>query len=510
MGLIRDVIGGLGQAVSETVQSTIWKEYFESGDMSNGILMKRGERILTENGKNRKVDNNLISSGSGIDVQEGQCMILVENGRIVEFCAEPGRYTYDSSSQPSLYAGQNKGLLALGKEILNQWSAGGQRFSTQRVYFINMGEIIGSPIKWGCGDIAFHHTQVYRATGSMLEMDMTLRANGTCTIQIVDPVKFYQAIGAQKAGTDGNAIVRVSDEGILTKLKAGIVDHINSAISTLGYERQIPYTAIKAKENLALIKEYLNGELSAEWAGSRGFGIADITMSAPIPTDENKQQLEQMQQSFNMSQNVNAMNYDIQKGYSEGARSMGEGFRAAGENGVFGQAAVAGGFIGGMGAFGMGNANMGNIQNQPLPNQMNPQPQPAQAVATAPANGWTCACGTTNTGKFCQGCGSAKPAPAGSWTCACGATNAGAFCPECGSKKPNNEGNQQQTDAQWTCSCGKTNNALTRFCPECGNKKPATKKYVCDKCGWTPPEGKTVRFCPECGDIFDDSDLVDA
>jgi membrane protease subunit (stomatin/prohibitin family) len=250
MGLFRligDVVGGGWNALKGTTQSTMWKEYFESGDMSNGVLMKRGEKILVNGGKNRRADNNLISSGSGIDVQEGQCMIIVDNGKVVEFCAEPGRYTYDSSSQPSLFSGNNKGLKAFGKEILNQWSAGGQRFSTQRVYFINLGELIQTPIKWGCGDIAFHHTQQY-ATGVM-ELDITLRGNGQATIQITDPVKFFKTIGAQVTGTDGDGLITINDSGILSNLKSNIVDNVAMAIETLGTEQPVAYTGIRSKGN---------------------------------------------------------------------------------------------------------------------------------------------------------------------------------------------------------------------------------------------------------------------
>ena len=144
MGLIKfvgDVVGGLGGAISTTANSMVWKEYFVSGDMSDGVLMTRGQKVITDKGRNTKADNNLISSGSGIDVQENQCAIIVDNGKIVEFCNESGKFIYDASTTPSLFCGNNKGLGALGKEILSQWAAGGQRFSTQRIYFINMGDI---------------------------------------------------------------------------------------------------------------------------------------------------------------------------------------------------------------------------------------------------------------------------------------------------------------------------------------------------------------------------------
>ena len=198
---------GLTGAVSGVAASAAWKEYFQSGDMSNGVIMKRGEKIIVGGSKNTKADDNLISAGSGIDVQEGQAMILGENGAIVEFCAEPGRYTYDESSAPSFIPASDgsfkdnlvETIKKLGKEVADQWMAGGQRFSSQRVFFINMCEIITTPVKWGCGDIGFHHT------GAMGEqMDITIKGNGQLTVKVSDPLKFYQNIGAQFAGTDGD------------------------------------------------------------------------------------------------------------------------------------------------------------------------------------------------------------------------------------------------------------------------------------------------------------------
>ncbi len=486
ISVIADAIGGAGSAFNSTLNSTMWREYYESGDLSNGILMKRGQRVVGANSKNTKSDDNIISSGAYIDVQEGQCMVLVENGKIVELCTEPGRYQFDSSTAPSWFCGENKGIKAVAKEFLNQWSAGGQRTSTQRIFYINMGELISKPIKWGCGDIAFHHTQFYKATGSMIEMDMVLKANGEATIQITDPVKFFNVIGAQKSGADTDGIIRVTDEGIYSNLRSGIVDHVSSAISMLGTEQTVSYTAIKAKS--ADIKNYLNAELERDWVGKRGFGVANFTINgSPIPDENSKSQLEQMQQSFNMSQNVTALNYDLLKGYSDAARLSGEGMKAAGENGNFGQATMFGGMA--MGTFGnpaMSGA-MGQVQAQPLPNQYQQPQQPTvnqPAPQTVPAaNMWACACGTQNDGMFCRMCGSKKP----------------------------EAGVQQKSSATWTCACGNINDITSRFCPSCGTKKPTVKKYKCDKCGWEPDAqtGSSTRFCPQCGDPFNDADITE-
>lgn len=447
--LAKDVFGGLGGALKETVNSSIWKEYFESGDMSKGILMKRGERIITGNSKNTRADNNLISSGAGIDVQEGQCVILVDNGKITDFCAEAGRYTFDSSTAPSLYAGDNRGLKALGKEILSQWSAGGQRFSTQRIYFINMGEIIYTPIKWGSGDIAFHHTSVMANGAPPFEMDITLRGNGQVTVQIVDPVKFFEIIGAQKTGTDSDSVVSINDEGILSNLKSGIVDKVTEAISALGYEQHLPYTAIRSKSDD--IRRLLNESLSNEWMGKRGFEICSFSINgAFLPSEEDIQEIQDMQKTFSMGANLNAANYDIQKTVARGIENAGE---TGGSSALLGI---------GMGMNAVGGAALGQMQNQMNPNNTGGAPVVENSLA------WTCPCGAVVTGNFCQNCGLPKP-------------------------------EEKKTD-EWSCGCGQTNTG--KFCMNCGkSKEEALSLFVCEKCGWKQEPGtQAPKFCPECGD----------
>ena len=399
---VSDVVGAGVQGLSGAASSAMWKEYFQSGDMSDGVIMKSAEKIIVDGGKNTKADDNLISAGSGIDIQEGQAMIFVNNGAIVEFCAEPGRYTYEEETAPSFIPGENQkfgeALKNVGKEILNQWSAGGQRFSSQRVYFINMCELIAAPVKWGCGDIGFHHT------GSMGEqLDITIKGNGQLTVKVSDPLLFYQNIGAQFVGTDSKVEIKLNDEGILSNLKSGILDKIGVAISTLGTQQAVAYTAIGSKSEI--VRDLINNELSAEWAGQRGFEVCTFTVNgAFMPTEEDAATIKEMQRSYNMANNVNAANYDIQK-------TMAEGVKAAGENG--GASGVMGVGLG-MGA--IGGAGLGQMTNQ--------NPQPAVAAAAAPVQGgWTCTCGATNNGNFCTNCGTKKPeAPAGG------------FCPQCGAK----------------------------------------------------------------------------
>ncbi len=421
---VSEVLGGGIQAVSGATESAMWKEYFQSGDMSNGVLMKRAEKILVDGGKNKKADDNLISAGSGIDVQEGQCMILVENGKVVEFCAEPGRYTYEESTAPSFIPGENEkfgdALKAYGKDIIAQWQAGGQRFNSQRVYFINMCELLATPIKWGCGDIAFHHTS--KMAGGNIELDISIKGNGQLTIKVGDPMKFFENIGAQYVGTDDDVLVSLNDDGIISNLKSGILDKIGAAISTLGASEPVPYTSIgaHAEEVAALI----NKNLSEEWAGLRGFEVVTFTINgAFVATDEDKAQIQEMQKAFNMGANTNAANYDVQKTMAEGVKAAGETGGASGMMGI------------GLGMGAIGNAGLGQMTNQ--------NPVAAQAQASAPA---------------------AATPTAGAWTCSCGAQNSGNFCTSCGAKKP------EQAQGGFCPNCGTKLSGGANFCPNCGNK----------------------------------------
>jgi membrane protease subunit (stomatin/prohibitin family) len=163
---------------------------------------------------------------------------------------------------------------------------------------------------------------------------------------------------------------------------------------------------------------------------------------------------------------------------------------------------MAGGAMGGGFNAAQNFYNVGMQQQQQMAERQAAQQAAQQkAQAAAPADGWTCSCGATVTGKFCPECGSKKPEPkpADTWTCACGAVNKGKFCFECGAKKPEVVG--------WTCACGAVNKG--KFCPECGAKKPAKAPlYRCDKCGWEPADPHhPPKFCAECGDRFDDNDI---
>ncbi len=420
MGLIKvaaNALGALGNAVN-TTGSSLWVEYFESGDMSGGILMKRGVKISTAGSKNTKGDQNIISSGSGIDVQENQCMILVENGRIVDFCAEPGRYTFDASAAPSLMSGDNKGLKALAAMIGSQFLAGGSRTNTQRVFYINLGEIQG--FKWGSGNITFDHWESDIATGKPVwHIATTLQGNGMYSIQITDPAKFFSVLGAQKAGADGNGLI--TKEDIEPQIKTEAIAAIRQGVGQMS-KLHIPYTEIAANE-FQLTKD-VDAILDASWEETRGISIFRIAIGMMDADANSKQKIEKYQET---------------KGYTDPSMlgaAMGLGQTEAMQTAAGNTAGAVTGFagVGMMGGLGSGQANIAGLMQQGQAQQAQAAPAPAEQPA-----GWTCtSCGAVNNGNFCTNCGSPRPAAAK----ACGncgymapdPSNPPKFCPNCGTK----------------------------------------------------------------------------
>ena len=464
MGLIKAIAGAAGGVLADQ-----WKEFFYCDSIANDILIVKGQKRTSGRSSNTKGEENIISNGSGIAVADGQCMIIVEQGKVVEFCAEPGQFTWDASSEPSLFSG------SLGESIKETFKAIGKRFTyggdtgkDQRVYYFNTKEILDN--KFGT-----RNPIDFRVVDSRIgfDVDVALRCNGTYTFRVTDPLKLYTAVA-------GNIAQSYSKEELRETMKDEFLSALGPALARLSMLEMRP-NQIPAHTNE--LEQYLNEELAAEW-GARGIGDVKVALNPPTLTEEDKAMLKEAQK--------NAMYRDPTMA---GATLVGA--RAEAKKTAAGNAAGAA-----VGFMGMNMAaGAGGISEQAL-FQMGQQQAQAQQQAAAPAqNGWKCSCGATATGKFCPECGAKKPEPkpANAWTCKCGATATGKFCPECGSPKPADDG--------WTCSCGAVNKG--KFCSECGSKKPAgAPLYRCDKCGWEPEKGvKPPKFCPECGDPFDDGDI---
>ncbi len=427
MGLIKAGLGALGGTLADQ-----WKEFFYCEALPSDILMVKGQKRIGNRSSNTKGEDNIISNGSGIAVADGQCMIIVEQGKIVEVCAEPGEFTYDKSTEPSIFAG------SLGESILNTFKTIGKRFTyggdtgkDQRVYYFNTKEIVDN--KFGTATpISF------RVVDSRInfDVDVSLRCNGIYTFRMTDPLKFYTNIA-------GNVTDSYSKEELAGTMKTEFVSALGPALAKLSTlelrPNQIPAHTTE-------LEKFLNEELGEEW-GERGFGDIKVAMNPPTLTEEDQEMLKTAQKT--------AMYRDPTMAGATLVGAQADAMRAAASN----EAGAMTGFMG------MGMAmNQGGVNAQNLFQMGQQQQAQAPAAQAAPTAGtWKCTCGATASGNFCTECGSAKPIDDG-WTCACGSTNNGKFCPNCGAKKP---------EAAVCAKCGwKPENPANppKFCPECGNK----------------------------------------
>ena len=462
MGLIKAALGSAGGVLADQ-----WKDYFYCESIPADVLVVKGRKRESGRSSNTKGMENIITTGSTIAVADGQCMIIVEQGKVVDMCAEPGEYTYDAATEPSVFSGElGESVNAVFQNVGKRFTYGGEAPMDQRVYFFNIKELIGN--KYGTPSPVPFRVVDERAG---IDIDIAIRCFGEYSYKVVNPLLFYSNV----CGNVADEYNRAEIDG---QLKSELLTALQPAfarISALG----IRYSELPGKT--MELAEILREELSAQWRDFRGIEIQRIGVSSVKASEEDEALIKELQRNAAFKDPTLAAAYMV--------GSTGAAMQAAAANEGAGGAAMA--FMGMNMAQGAGGVNAQNLY------QMGAQ-QPAQQAAA----GWQCSCGQGgNTGRFCQGCGAAQPAPAGSWTCGCGASNTGRFCAECGKAKP--------LDADgWACGCGAVNKG--RFCAECGAKKPAgVPQYRCDKCGWEPAKGTQVgKFCPECGDPFDDGDIV--
>ena len=471
MGLIKAAMGAAGGVMADQ-----WKEYFYCESIPVDVLVRKGQKRTSGRSSNTKGSQNVITNGSVVAVADGQCMCIVENGKVVDVCAVPGEFVYDTSIAPSLFTGD------LGDSIKNTFSQIGKRFTfggeaaqDQRVYYFNTKEIIGN--KYGTPSPIPFRVVDERAG---IDMDISIRCFGEYSYRLTDPILFYTNVC-------GNVEEEYRREEIDSQLKSELLTALQPAFAKIS-DMGIRYSALPG--HTTEIRDALSEVLSSEWALSRGIEIWKFGVSSVKASEEDEAMLKELQR--------NAAFMDPTRAAAFMVGSQGDAMKTAAGN-------TAGAAVGFMG-MGMAGGMMGggmNAQNLYAMGQQQQMQQQMQQPAPAAPAGWTCSCGQTgNQGKFCQSCGQPKPAPqaAGAWVCSCGASNTGKFCQSCGKPRPSDDG--------WTCSCGAVNKG--KFCQSCGKPKPAgVPQYRCDKCGWEPEKGtKPPKFCPECGDPFDDGDLV--
>lgn len=428
MGLLKAGIGALGGVLADQ-----WREYFYCESLEANVLVTKGQKRISGRSSNKKAEDNIISNGSIIAVNEGQCMLIADQGKIVEFCAEPGEFVYDTSTEPSLFYGSlGETIVATFKNIGQRFTFGGGAGKDQRVYYFNTKEIIGN--KYGTPN-AVPFRVVDNNIG--LDIDISIRCHGEYSYKITDPLLFYTNVC-------GNVESEYKRDKIDSQLKAELMTSLQPAfakISAMG----IRYSALPG--HTLELADALNDVLSQKWSQLRGISIASFGVSSVKASEEDEEMIKQLQKSAVMRDPTMAAATLV------GAQS--DAMRSAAEN----DAGAMTGFMG----LGMAQ-NAGNMNAQDLFAMGAKKAELRDSEIAANPNTWKCECGHENVGKFCAECGKPKSSD---WKCSCGHTNKGKFCADCGKPKPSEVKTYKCDKCGWEPE-DKTN--PPKFCPECGDK----------------------------------------
>lgn len=425
MGLIKAGMGAIGGTLADQ-----WKEFFYCDAIDKDVLVVKGRKKTTDRSSNRKGEENIISNGSGIAVADGQCMIIVEQGKIIEMCAEPGQFTFDSSSEPSIFVGSlGEGIHNTFETMKRRFTFGGDTGKDQRIYYFNLKEIMDN--KYGTANpVPFRVVD----TNIGLDIDISVRCHGTYSYKIVDPLLFYTNV----CGNIGNEFNR---EEIDSTLKAELLTALQPAfakISQLG----IRYSALPG--HTSEIVDALNEILDKKWYQLRGIKIASMAVNSIVANKEDEELIK------------NAQRTAIFKNPSMAAATLVEAQSEA----LKGAASNEGGAM--IGFMGMNMAqNAGGLNAQDLYKMS--QESSKSVDSKLNKDEWSCSCGTKNTGRFCVECG--KPKVVG-WLCSCGNTNKGKFCSECGKPKPEDAPLYRCDKCGWE---PEDPYHPPKFCPECGD-----------------------------------------
>ena len=452
MGLIQAALVAAGSAFSDT-----WKEFFYCEALPADVLVVKGKKKTSTFSAN-KGNDNIITNGSKIAVSDGQCMIIVDQGAVVEVCAVPGEYIYDMSTEPSLFGGNlGNNIKETFKIIGKRIAFGGDAAHDQRIYYFNLKELTNN--KFGT-----QNPVPFRMTYTDIGRNFTVgvRCNGVYSYRISDPLLFYTNV----CGNVSSAYTRAN---IDQQLKSEFLNALNPAFAKLSQSGlrydELPLHTVELSDAMGSV-------LSPQWSEKRGLEVVSVAINSVTISKDDEERIKKFEDT--------AWNRDASNAAAMLVNAQANAMTAAASN-PNGAA---------MGFYGMNMAQQAGGLNAQQLFQMGAQ----QQQQNNSANSWRCSCGTNNTGKFCANCGTPKTTAQGMWKCSCGVENTGKFCQNCGKPKPSDNGT-------WKCSCGAENTG--KFCAECGKPKPSGREPAvsCTSCGWIPTDINNIpKFCPECGE----------
>ncbi len=428
MGLIKAALGGVSSVLADQ-----WREYFYCDALTENVLAAKGQKRTTGRSSNTKGSENIITNGSVIAVNEGQCMMIVEQGQIVEFTAEPGEFTWNSSTEPTIfYGGLGQGIKGSWETLKRRFTFGADTAKDQRVYYFNLKELVGN--KYGTpSPVPFRVVDANIG----LDMDIGIRCNGEYSYKITDPMLFYKNVC-------GNIQEVYTRDRFDSQLKSEFLTALQPAFAKISAQG-IRYSALPG--HAMELAEAMNTVLSEKWSGLRGISVVSVGVNSVTASPEDEAAIKELQR------NAVFRDPNMAAAHMVGAQAAAMQEAAKNKNGAF------------TGFLGMGMAQQAGGLNANALFQMG-QRQPPQTPPAPPAQEtWKCSCGAENTGNFCTECGAKKPAAG--WTCEkCGAVNKGKFCAQCGAKKPAGAPLYRCDKCGWEPEDPKH---PPKFCPECGD-----------------------------------------
>ena len=452
MGLIKLVMDTAAGVISDQ-----FLEYFYCNTIDNDTLMVKGTKVQTARGQNNKASDNIISNGSKVIINEGQCMMIIDNGAIVEVSAEPGEYVFHSDTEPSIFAGKfGESIIASFKQFGRRFAYGGETGHDQRVYYFNTKIITDN--KYGTASpIPFRVID----KNISLDIEIGIRSHGEFSYTLVDPIIFYKKLA-------GNVTDRYDKADLNKQLTAELIHAFQPAFTRVA-DQGVRYYQLTG--NVDVISKETKKELE-NWKEDYGVELDKLTLRSATASEKDQDMIKELQK--------NAVFRSADMAAAHLVSAQADAMKAAASNTSTGPMMA---FAGMNMANAAGGANStalyGMAQQQQMQNQ-----QYGGYQQGMPQQGY-------QQGMPQQGYQQGQPQQDG-------------FVGQVGGQTQVNA----TADKEWLCGCGQHN--TTKFCSNCGSKKPeSTGGFKCDKCGWTPAPGAAApKFCPNCGDIFDENDKI--
>ena len=276
MGLIKAALGAAGGVLADQ-----WKEYFYCEALPAKVMMRKGQKKVSGRSSNTKGTDNIISNGSVIAVADGQCMMIVEQGKIIDLCAEPGEYTYDTSTEPSIFTGNlGESIKEVFQTVGKRFTFGGEAPKDQRVYYFNTKEMLGN--KFGTPTPVPFRVVDERAA---IDIDISIRCFGEYSYKITDPILFYTNVS-------GNVSASYGRENLDSMLKTELLTALQPAFASVG-AKGIRYSALPA--HTLEVADALNSVLSEKWSEKRGISVASFGINSVSASPEDEALIKDLQ-----------------------------------------------------------------------------------------------------------------------------------------------------------------------------------------------------------------------